>query len=141
MPTCEPVDPALARAIGPVVSPIIVYELLAPEAVHLKTERAWMLLLDPRKYLLVRSKIGRGGPSDVEIDLDWALACVRGPVTRYAILAHNHPSGSSWPSWQDARLTRDMGAAATRQGVELLDHVVIGRGEFFSFHHQRGSSL
>jgi DNA repair protein RadC len=71
----------------------------------------------------------------VEIDLDWALACARTPErTPYAILAHNHPSGSAWPSEADARLTGEMGGAAARQGLELLDHVVLGRGEIFSFH-------
>lgn len=142
MPTCQPVDPAFARALGPVQSPVVVYELLAPDFLPLKNERAWMLLLDGAKFLQVKSTIARGQRTEVEIDLDWSLACVRSPATRYAILAHNHPPGyPAWPSWADARLTRDMGRAAALQGVELLDHVILARGEFFSFYHQKGSSV
>lgn len=139
VPVCTPVSAARADAIGPVDSPAVVYELLSPRSLRLTRERAWLLLLSSRKALLVESEVGRGTESDVEIDLDWALACVRRPETRYCILAHNHPTGSAWPSWQDARLTREMGRAAWAQGVELLDHVILGRGEYFSFHHQTGA--
>jgi len=98
-----------------------------------------MLLLTEQKLLAVESEIGRGVENEVEVDLDWALRCARLPSTPFCILAHNHPSGSAWPSWEDARLTRDMGRVAWSQGVHMLDHVVLGRGEFFSFHHQQGA--
>ena len=139
MPICTPVSAARAAQIGPVDGPDVVYAVLSPRSARLTKERAWMLLLTRDKWLAVDSEIGRGIDDEVEIDLDWALSCVRRPETPYCVLAHNHPSGSAWPSWQDARLTREMGRAAWAQGVELLDHVVLGRGEFFSFHHQKGA--
>jgi DNA repair protein RadC len=49
------------------------------------------------------------------------------------VLAHNHPNGHAWPSDDDANLTRSMGRAAHRQGVALLDHVVLGRDQYYSF--------
>jgi len=120
---------------GALDTPAQVYGWLAHKSVPLKREKAWILLLTPTKLLRVESEIGRGTTDEVEIDLDWALSCARTPEqTPFAILAHNHPSGSAWPSVADARLTADMGAAATRQGFELLDHVVLGNREFFSFH-------
>lgn len=45
------------------------------------------------------------------------------------IVAHNHPSGDASPSPADIRVTKDLAEAAKLLGVELLDHVVIGRGE------------
>jgi DNA repair protein RadC len=139
VPICTTVAPSRAAAIGPVDSPNVVYAILSPRSLRLTKERAWMLLLGPSKLLVVESEIGRGVVDEVEIDLDWALACVRRPGTPYCVLAHNHPSGSAWPSWQDVRLTREMGRAAWSQGIELLDHVILGRGEFYSFHHQKGA--
>jgi DNA repair protein RadC len=139
VPVCTPVAAARAQALGPIDSPQVVYALLSPKSLRMTQERAWMLLLTRDKMLAVESEIGRGSEDAVEVDLDWALKCVRLPTTPYCVLAHNHPSGSAWPSWQDARLTHDMGRVAWAQGVELLDHVILGRGEFYSFHHERGA--
>lgn len=100
-----------------------------------------MLLLTRDMLLQVESLIGEGESSEVTIDLDWALSCARTPATPFCILAHNHPSGSAWPSWEDARLTRDMVRAAAAQGIQLLDHVVLGRGEVFSFAYDQGIRL
>lgn len=137
MPVCTRVPRSEAERIGPVDGPDVVYKLLAPRSVPLKHERAWLLLLQSDKFLAVENEIGQGIVDEVEVDLDWALRCARLPDTPFAILAHNHPSGSSWPSVQDGRLTRDMGAVAYAQGVELLDHVVLGRGNFYSFRYRR----
>ncbi len=49
------------------------------------------------------------------------------------LVAHNHPSGDVTPSPDDVRLTRRLADAGTLLGVELLDHVIIGAGRWFSF--------
>jgi DNA repair protein RadC len=118
----------------------LVYAYLAPRSTPLAKERAWMLVLDRRGYLVYEGEIGRGTEDEVEIDLSWSLRCVleQGPgETPFCVLAHNHPSGNAWPSVADAQLTRDMKAAARREGVECLDHVVLGRGQCFSFAFER----
>ncbi len=48
------------------------------------------------------------------------------------ILAHNHPSGSSQPSDQDYVVTNQLYDASKIVGIELLDHIVLGRDEFSS---------
>jgi DNA repair protein RadC len=48
------------------------------------------------------------------------------------VLVHNHPSGESQPSDADVRVTRDLIRAGQLLKIEVLDHVVIGRGEFKS---------
>ena len=49
------------------------------------------------------------------------------------IAAHNHPSGSAQPSDSDKVLTRDLIAACHPLGVEVLDHVIVAQGGFYSF--------
>ena len=49
------------------------------------------------------------------------------------LVAHNHPSGDATPSPDDVQLTRRLADAGTLLGVELLDHVIIGAGRWFSF--------
>ena len=53
------------------------------------------------------------------------------------IVAHNHPSGDPTPSEADIVVTRRLKEAGSLLGIELLDHVVIGSEEHFSF-RERG---
>jgi DNA repair protein RadC len=67
------------------------------------------------------------------------------PLFRQAILAgaagvilyHNHPSGDPEPSPEDLATTQRFVAAGREIGIEVKDHVVIGRGRTVSF-HERG---
>lgn len=52
------------------------------------------------------------------------------------ICVHNHPSGSTMPSDEDIRVTRQLYAAGEKLGIDLLDHVIIARGKWLSL---RGS--
>jgi len=49
------------------------------------------------------------------------------------IAAHNHPSGVAEPSAADRTLTRRLGEALALVDIRLLDHVIIGDGEWVSF--------
>lgn len=109
---------------------------MARESLALKRERAWLLMLSPGYELVSVGVVGEGEESSVEIDLDWALSCVRQPSTPFVVLTHNHPSGSAWPSTDDDRLTQSMSRAARSAKTTLLDHVVLGRDQYFSFREQ-----
>ena len=49
------------------------------------------------------------------------------------ILVHNHPSGDCSPSREDMELTRRLCEAGRLMRIEVLDHLVIGDGAYFSF--------
>ncbi|MBB3255429.1 DNA repair protein RadC [Paraburkholderia bannensis] len=49
------------------------------------------------------------------------------------IVAHNHPSGAVQPSASDRRLTRILREALALVDVQLVDHLIIGTQETFSF--------
>ena len=49
------------------------------------------------------------------------------------ILAHNHPSGQVEPSREDREATQRLVKAGTLLGIEVLDHLIIGRSGFYSF--------
>ncbi len=53
------------------------------------------------------------------------------------ILAHNHPSGELTPSGSDRSVTKKLQTALTAIDVEILDHIIIGHDQHFSFsdHH------
>ncbi len=49
------------------------------------------------------------------------------------ILVHNHPSGDVNPSKDDVSVTKFIISAAKPLGIEVHDHVIIGKKEYFSF--------
>ena len=52
------------------------------------------------------------------------------------VCAHNHPSGDPTPSPEDIRMTRRLCEAGEIVGIDVLDHVVIGDGQFVSLKEQ-----
>ena len=48
------------------------------------------------------------------------------------ILVHNHPSGCPKPSQEDIRATKQLIEAGNQIGIKVLDHVIIGDGDFVS---------
>lgn len=49
------------------------------------------------------------------------------------IVAHNHPSGGVEPSQSDISITAQLKAAGQILGIELLDHIIFNRVDYFSF--------
>ncbi|MBI4086424.1 DNA repair protein RadC [Candidatus Kaiserbacteria bacterium] len=57
-----------------------------------------------------------------------ALSCSAAAV----ILVHNHPSGVLAPSAEDMLVTAQVRSAGRMLGIELVDHVIVGRDGFIS---------
>jgi DNA repair protein RadC len=49
------------------------------------------------------------------------------------IVAHNHPSGDPQPSGADIRVTRQLRESGKIIGIDLLDHLILGDPEHYSF--------
>lgn len=49
------------------------------------------------------------------------------------ILSHNHPSGDPKPSAEDIAFTSRVKNAGDLLGIQLLDHIIVGEHEYFSF--------
>jgi DNA repair protein RadC len=90
--------------------------------------------------LLVNTRIRVKGHHIVSIGiLDTVMAHPR-EIFRLAVASaaygvvvmHNHPSGESNPSDADIRITRDLIRAGQLLKVEVLDHVIVGNGNFTS---------
>ena len=48
------------------------------------------------------------------------------------ILCHNHPSGDPTPSKEDIAVTKRLKECGTLLGIEVLDHIIIGRKKYIS---------
>lgn len=50
------------------------------------------------------------------------------------ICVHNHPSGDSTPSKEDKIITKKLKEISIIHGINLIDHMIIGNGNYFSFY-------
>ena len=53
-------------------------------------------------------------------------------ITGYFTL-HQHPTGDPSPSSEDIAITRRLKEAGDIMGIKILDHIIIGDGEYLSF--------
>lgn len=53
------------------------------------------------------------------------------------MLAHNHPSGELTPSGSDRAVTKKLLTALSAIDVDILDHIIIGGADYFSFADHR----
>lgn len=49
------------------------------------------------------------------------------------ILFHNHPSGNETPSKDDIDLTNNFVKGGELIGIQILDHIIIGKNGYYSF--------
>lgn len=55
----------------------------------------------------------------------------------FIICFHNHPSGDPTPSLSDRQVTDRMKKAGDLLGIPLIDHIIIGEEDFYSFREHR----
>lgn len=56
------------------------------------------------------------------------------------ILAHNHPTDNCAPSESDKKITIRLRNSGDLLGIELLDHVIVGKTNHYSFSSSQGWS-
>ncbi|GLB30042.1 hypothetical protein LAD12857_19650 [Lacrimispora amygdalina] len=51
----------------------------------------------------------------------------------FIVCFHNHPTGDPSPSQQDRQITTRLEKAGRILGIPLIDHIIIGEDDFYSF--------
>ena len=109
-----------------------VVKILKNQMQYEKVEIVKVLLLDIKCNIIKIRDIAIGGKNFVSIGMKEILSESVKIGSPKIILAHNHPSGNSTPSKQDYEVTFKLNQAANLLGIELLDHIVIGKNEYTS---------
>ncbi|MGD2077458.1 MAG: DNA repair protein RadC [Chloroflexota bacterium] len=115
-----------------VSSPADAANLLMSDMSLLEQEHLRLILLDTRNQVLATPNVYVGSLNTSVIRV--------GELFRYAIkenaaaiiVAHNHPSGDPSPSPEDVQVTKQIVSAGKLLDIDLLDHVIIGRGRYVS---------
>lgn len=109
-----------------------VVKILMNQMQYEKVEVVKVLLLDTKCNIIKIRDIAIGGKNFVNIGMKEVLSESVKVGAPKIILAHNHPSGNSTPSKQDYEVTFKLDQASKLLGIELLDHIVIGKNEYTS---------
>ena len=83
---------------------------------------------------IIKSEIMyRGNKHSSNVGVDEILRKAILLKSSYILVAHNHPSNNIKPSKADINLTYNLFNACKMMGVGLLDHIIIGKTDYFSF--------
>lgn len=110
-----------------------VYDFLGPELRYENIEHFYVLLLNNRSQLITYREVSSGTltGSLVHQREVYKLALIHNAAKIIAV--HNHPSGDPSPSRDDRNITKILREAGEMMGIHLIDHVIIGDGEYYSF--------
>ncbi|MFC2176009.1 DNA repair protein RadC [Bacteroidota bacterium] len=110
-----------------------VFDLIYPHLEDLHHEEFWVVFLNRANHVIGIENISKGGVSGTVVDpkVVFKLA-VQYPASAI-ILCHNHPSGNLKPSTSDHQLTKKLKEAGKALDIPVLDHLIIGERDYFSF--------
>ena len=112
--------------------PAVAAAALSQDLMWQAQERFAIVLLDVKHRLMGTKVISLGTATEtLAHPREIFREVIKQGATRL-IVAHNHPSGSLEPSEADLDLTQKLLQSANILGIPMLDHLILGNGEFCS---------
>ena len=99
----------------------------------LKKEKFKVILLDVKNKIIRDIDISEGSLTESIVHPREVLKEVIKESAASVIFLHNHPSGESNPSKNDLDITERLASACELVGVKVLDHIILGEDNYFSF--------
>ncbi|NMO95307.1 RadC family protein [Paenibacillus lemnae] len=123
-----------ARHGEPVVirSPHDAAELLSEQLRYLQKEHFVCLFLNTKNHVIAQETLSMGSLNAAIVHPREVFRAAIKCSSASLICAHNHPSGDPTPSPEDISLTNRLVEAGSIIGIDVLDHVIIGDGQFVS---------
>lgn len=121
-----------------ITSPDEAYRMLRghwPKDIEVR-ERFYVACLTRSNELIGVSEISSGGVSSCSIDMKLLLGTALKCTASAIIIAHNHPSNSLKPSFNDISLTQKIDAACKLLDISLVDHIILTRDSFTSIREE-----
>jgi DNA repair protein RadC len=95
-----------------------------------------MLLLTRANTIISKVMVSEGGLDSTTVDPKKIFKIAIDQRASKIIFAHNHPSGFLLPSEQDITTNDRLIAAGKMLDIAVIDHLIIGGDDFFSFSEQ-----
>jgi DNA repair protein RadC len=110
-----------------------IFDILMPQMRDLKTEVFKVAYLNSNNRIIEISDAATG---TVNQAMPIVREIIHAALQKFAaaiICVHNHPSANIAPSPEDKKFSQELSAAGKLMGIKVLDHIIIGDGNYFSF--------
>lgn len=114
-------------------TPRQVFEYFHHEFRDSRKEYFLVLLLDGKNRIIRRVQVSEGSLNQSIVHPREVFSPAVKESAAAMILVHNHPTGDPAPSQEDIAITRRLKEAGEIMGIRVLDHIIVGDGEYLSF--------
>jgi DNA repair protein RadC len=104
----------------------------------MEQEELWALFLSGRNAVLGAKRIYQGSINCMQVRPAEVFREAIALNAVAVVVAHTHPSGDPTPSPEDVEVTKQLVQAGRALGVEVLDHLILGRQQLFVSLKERG---
>jgi len=104
-----------------------------PRLRYASNEHFLLVLLNSKNKVIAVKQISEGSVSSSIVHPREVFSPAVEFHAAAIIVGHNHPSGDPSPSSDDEILTEALAQAGQVLGIPLLDHLIIGDGNYYSF--------
>lgn len=116
-----------------ITGPESAYEYMRGKLDPLEVEEFHVIGLNTKNAVVMKELISRGALNSSVVTPREVFNLLVKRRCAAAIVAHNHPSGNSSPSTEDINLTKALVESGKMLGIPVLDHVIVGHDEYYSF--------
>lgn len=113
-------------------SPSDISKLLMNEMVGLKQEILKVIMLDTKNNVIGIKDVFKGSLNTSIVHPREIFKEALKKSSSSIIICHNHPSGDPTPSKEDINITIRLKECSKIMGIDLLDHLIIGKYKFVS---------
>ncbi|WP_028043786.1 RadC family protein [Candidatus Stoquefichus massiliensis] len=115
------------------VTPTDIYQRVKNKLMFLKQEHFVILCLDNKNRVLKEKTIFIGSINMSVVTPREVFKEAIHVSSAKLVLLHNHPSGDAFPSDEDKQLTIQFIQLGEMMSIEIIDHLIIGWNQFYSF--------
>lgn len=110
-----------------------VADFLMPRLRYAAKEQFVVILLNNKNKVIGTEVVSEGSLSSSVVHPREVFAPAILHHAAAIMVAHNHPSGDPKPSIEDEEITRLLLRSGKVLGIPMIDHVIIGDGNYYSF--------
>ncbi|MEK6915751.1 MAG: DNA repair protein RadC [Nanoarchaeota archaeon] len=110
-----------------------VFNLFHERLKNEKQEHFYIIMLSTKNHILGEHLVSKGVLDAAILEpREVFRPAVKAAASRIIII-HNHPSGDPSPSDEDIEVTKKLMSAEEMMNIKVLDHVIVGNGEMWSW--------
>lgn len=126
------------KGVTVIDEPAVAAGLLMPRLAYQDKEHAAVVVMNVKHQWLATEVISIGTKEECLFPPDEVFKAALRHDGKRVIIAHNHPSGGLSPSPEDIELTKHMVRGGYLLNMPVLDHLIIGNGDFSSIRQATG---